>query len=223
MGYDVKGKFVEACDCEVICSCWTYLKPAKGAPHSIEPDMGSCTGLYGWTITQGTSNTVNLDGCQVVMLFQGSSCDNAAHILILIDGTATQRTELRLALDRGPWKRLIGLGAAKIAEIVDGKISIGPRRLSANIDPPDPARSIDAEASFEWASTELNDDDANSLTAMATGSAPNTVTAGQISTAPGSRGLNLLAEARSGGKSYIFDLDISAVSAMCGDFHYVHP
>jgi Protein of unknown function (DUF1326) len=223
MGYDIKGKFVEACDCEVICSCWTYLKPAKGAPHSVEPDMGSCTGLYGWTITQGTSNGVLLDGCQVLMLFQGVSCDNAAHILILIDGSAVQRAELRTALDLGPWKRLIGLGAAKVAEIVDGKISIGPKQLSADIDPPDPTRSIDVDASYDWSSTQISDTDANSLTALVTGAAPKLVTAGQISTVPGSRGLNMLAEARSGGKSYIFDLDMSAVSVMGGAFHYVHP
>jgi Protein of unknown function (DUF1326) len=223
MGYDIRGSFVEACDCEVICSCWTYLKPASGPAHSVEPDMGSCTGLYGWTISQGTSNGVPLDGCQVLMLFQGSSCENAAHLLILIDGTAAQRAELRTALDLGPWKRLIHLGAAKVAEIVDGKISIGPKQLSADIDPPDPTRSIDIDASFDWASTQISDTDAGSLTALVTGSAAKLVTAGQISTAPGSRGLNMLAEARSGGKSYIFDLDMAAVSAMRGDFHYIHP
>ncbi len=223
MGYDIRGSFVEACDCEVICSCWTYLKPHKGAAHSVEPDMGTCTGLYGWTISQGVSNGVQLDGCQVLMLFQGTSCNHAAHLLILIDGTAAQRAELRTALDIGPWKRLIGLGAAKVAEIVDGKIAIGLKQLTANIDPPDPTRTIDVDASFDWASTQITDNDPNSLTAIVTGAAPKSVTAGQISSAPGSRGLNMLAEAKSAGKSYIFDLDMAAVSAMRGDFHYVHP
>lgn len=57
MGYKLNGTFVEACDCRLMCPCWT----------DDEPDDGHCTGLFAWTLDAGsTIDGVAVGGAQVV-------------------------------------------------------------------------------------------------------------------------------------------------------------
>ena len=57
MGYLLTGEFVEACDCRLMCPCWT----------DDEPDDGHCTGLFAWTLAGGsTIDGVPVDGARVV-------------------------------------------------------------------------------------------------------------------------------------------------------------
>ena len=57
MGYLLTGQFVEACDCRLMCPCWT----------DDEPDDGHCTGLFAWTLDDGsTVDGVPVGGAQVV-------------------------------------------------------------------------------------------------------------------------------------------------------------
>ena len=57
MGYQLTGEFVEACDCRLMCPCWT----------DDEPDDGHCTGLFAWTLADGgTIDGVEVGGAQVV-------------------------------------------------------------------------------------------------------------------------------------------------------------
>jgi hypothetical protein len=51
MGYLLNGTFVEACDCRLMCPCWT----------DDEPDDGHCTGLFAWSVDTGST----VDGLQV--------------------------------------------------------------------------------------------------------------------------------------------------------------
>ena len=51
MGYLLHGTFVEACDCRLMCPCWT----------DDEPDDGHCTGLFAWSVADGST----VDGCAV--------------------------------------------------------------------------------------------------------------------------------------------------------------
>ena len=45
MGYLLNGTFVEACDCRLMCPCWT----------DDEPDDGHCTGLFAWSVDAGST------------------------------------------------------------------------------------------------------------------------------------------------------------------------
>jgi hypothetical protein len=49
--YDIKGEFVECCDCYTICPCWV----------SDIPDEDHCSGLYVWTFAKGS----RIDGIDV--------------------------------------------------------------------------------------------------------------------------------------------------------------
>lgn len=56
MRYSISGRFVEACDCRVICPCWI----------SLDPDNGSCTGFFAWRIDHGTVEDQNVAGCSAI-------------------------------------------------------------------------------------------------------------------------------------------------------------
>jgi len=57
MGYLLNGTFVEACDCRLMCPCWT----------DDEPDDGHCTGLFAWTLDAGsTIDGSPVEGARVV-------------------------------------------------------------------------------------------------------------------------------------------------------------
>jgi hypothetical protein len=75
LSYDIRGKFYEACDCEVICPCWAGLPP----------DMGTCTGLFAWHIFEGKIDGVDVRNSKVVVLSSGKSCDESKYMLVLID------------------------------------------------------------------------------------------------------------------------------------------
>jgi hypothetical protein len=57
MGYLLNGTFVEACDCRLMCPCWT----------DDEPDDGHCTGLFAWSLDIGsTIDGTDVGGARVV-------------------------------------------------------------------------------------------------------------------------------------------------------------
>ncbi len=215
MAYDVSGRFYEACDCEIICSCWA----------GFDPEMGSCTGLFAWKIEAGTVDGVSVSGSKVVILSQGNSCDDAKHMLVLIDATVPQRNALKAAIRSGPWGAVIKAAAASPAtspEFVDANISIGANKLTAQ--KLTATRSIDVEANYAFTSAQISDSALTRLIAKVTGNASSTVDVGSIETSVDGIGLNMLAEVKEPGlPGYIFDLDVTRVTAMRGKFHYVQP
>ena len=74
MAYSLSGEFFEACDCDVVCSCWA----------GVPPVMGTCTGLFAWHITTGVVDAVDVSGCSAMLLFNGLGA------LLLIGGFAVQ-------------------------------------------------------------------------------------------------------------------------------------
>jgi hypothetical protein len=58
MGYEIRGRFFEACDCSVPCPCW----------FEQDPDEGECTGLIAWHVERGVVNGFDVSGLSVVSL-----------------------------------------------------------------------------------------------------------------------------------------------------------
>jgi len=60
MGYALRGRFFEACDCSVPCPCW----------FEQEPDEDECTGLIAWHVERGEINGFDVSGLTAVSLSQ---------------------------------------------------------------------------------------------------------------------------------------------------------
>ncbi len=221
MAYDLSGVFYEACDCEVICSCWAGLPP----------EMGSCTGLFVWQIGTGKVNGVKVDGSKVVVMSSGKSCDISKYMLILIDGIP----ELESAfLEPGAWHDVFQAQSfaadtqrfTQAAHVtIDSKND--NRTIGISVTSIDKPLVTQAKLNFTVKPVTMTGENAGKpiaeqlLIDRVVGTADDrTVSVGVVDTPikPIENGLNLLADIPN---VYRFDLDISRVTAMRGKFHYV--
>jgi Protein of unknown function (DUF1326) len=250
--YDIKGNFYEACDCEVICSCWA----------EVDPDMGSCTGLFVWEITAGNINGVSAVGDKLMVITSGISCSNSQHTLVLIDIAGSDPADVRYqamlkAYKTSPWSgvvvssvALIDDAPAKISTIytpVTGaaratwSLTAIPKRANNH---PDFAKNgsfivgVNSEIRDGITLTSANSTDLaykvvgqspalKIITVGVARSLPTSPATSATATLPNSAdGLNILADMKEPNPSiatYNFDLDISDVTVMKGEFRYVTP
>jgi hypothetical protein len=81
MPYELRGRFLEACDCSVPCPCW----------FQQDPDEDECTGLIAWQVEEGTINGFDVSGLAIVSLSQhGGHRDHPEHaeVALVIDPAA---------------------------------------------------------------------------------------------------------------------------------------
>lgn len=85
MDYTISGRFVEACDCAVMCPCWL----------DDDPDEGHCTGLIAWRIGDGSDGSAEIDGFDVtgrtvvsVTVHSGNRRGSSAATVLFVDSGA---------------------------------------------------------------------------------------------------------------------------------------
>src|SRR5947207_2259001 len=57
MGYQLEGRLLEVCNCEVLCPCWI----------GEDADNGTCDSVQAWHIDQGTIDGVDVSGRTVAI------------------------------------------------------------------------------------------------------------------------------------------------------------
>jgi hypothetical protein len=79
--YDLRGQFFEVCDCYTICPCWL----------DQPPDDGRCTGVFCWSIDQGTIGDHDVADRRVVSVsFHAGHRDAGGQVVTLfVDDGAT--------------------------------------------------------------------------------------------------------------------------------------
>lgn len=90
MGYELRGRFFEACDCSVPCPCW----------FEQDPDDDECTGLIAWHIERGAINGYDVSGLSVVSLSQhGGNRERPQHLhmALVVDERADDGQYLALS------------------------------------------------------------------------------------------------------------------------------
>jgi hypothetical protein len=225
--YDLKGKFYEACDCEIICPCWA----------GVPPDMGSCTGLFVWHIFEGKIDGVDVRNSKVVVLSSGKSCDESKYMLVLIDSKHSDKIQAAFE-SPGAWKDVFCLqpdiNAVQRFTQPDATITIEGDHLSATIaDPTNTNNNIKTLASVDFIDKPVHlvgSPNGHVLVDRVVGIAKNrSVQVGAVTSPtkqhPDRNGLNLLADIldpTTHKPLYTFDLDISRVTAMRGHFRYKH-
>ena len=249
MSYDVQGTFYEACDCEIICSCWA----------GIDPEMGQCTGLWAWEIDQLVADTekkklqiadgVDVRGCKVVVLSNGSSCDDAINKLVIIDvrnasNKAAAYTALGEALIKmdGAWLQVFDQTVKTInTGVIEANIDISSVKGVANISVSEPINNASAKVKHAISNNGFATEKGEATTQITGTSRMVKAVLGEYANSPSvtdklidvghaaqlnGDGLNLLAEVlpdtTKGTLGYTFDLDIVRASAARGKFHYVH-
>jgi hypothetical protein len=57
MGYEIEGRLLEVCTCNVLCPCWV----------GEDPDNKTCDTTIAWGIERGTIDGVNVDGLTIAV------------------------------------------------------------------------------------------------------------------------------------------------------------
>lgn len=88
MAYELRGQFLEACDCHVMCPCW----------FDQDPDEDSCTGMVAWYVEQGVIDGVDVSGLAVVSVSHhgGHRRGARARVALFTDERATDEQERAL-------------------------------------------------------------------------------------------------------------------------------
>ena len=111
MGWQVAGRSMELCSCNMLCPCW--LGPEG------KPDQGWCGGALGFDIQRGSSDGVDLGGTKVALTAEWPGNffgGNGTARLYVDDGaSAEQRRELEAIFSGKKGGLLEGLWGAVIS------------------------------------------------------------------------------------------------------------
>jgi hypothetical protein len=221
VAYNLIGEFYEACDCELICPCWA----------GIAPDMGSCTGLFAWEIQHGNVEGMDVSGSKVVVLSSGKSCDDSQNMLVLVDSSFNAALSSAFD-DPGPWHDVFTAQSFSIATRSTQQANISIKEIGKTISISVVADSIitKAELSFTVQPVQIEGVLGGTLliNRVVGSDFRKDVKVGIVDTPadPSQNGLNLLADILDPNDHsllYTFDLDVSRVTAVRGNFHYVNP
>ena len=58
MPYQLEGRLLEVCTCNVLCPCWV----------GEDPDGGTCDGTLAWRVDKGSVDGVDVSGRTIVIL-----------------------------------------------------------------------------------------------------------------------------------------------------------
>ena len=81
VAYELRGQFLEACDCHVMCPCW----------FEEDPDEDSCTGFMAWYVEKGVVDGVDVSGLTAISVshHEGHRGRSKMRVAFFVDEWAT--------------------------------------------------------------------------------------------------------------------------------------
>lgn len=115
MAYQLRGQFLEACDCHVMCPCW----------FEEHPEDDECTGLIAWQVEAGTIGDVDVSGLTTVSVSHhgGHRRDGHARVALFVDDQASDEQRDALA---DAFSGKLGGPLADLAEITQSVDQVEP-------------------------------------------------------------------------------------------------
>ncbi|HEX5078671.1 MAG TPA: DUF1326 domain-containing protein, partial [Geminicoccaceae bacterium] len=88
MTYDLEGRLLEVCDCNVLCPCWI----------GEDPDNGTCQSALAYHIDKGSIDGVDVSGrtCAVAAFIPGNVLAGNLRVIRYVDDGATPEQEAAL-------------------------------------------------------------------------------------------------------------------------------
>ena len=109
--YQLEGRLLEVCSCDVLCPCWV----------GRDPDGGTCDAAVGWHIDSGTIQGVDVSGLTIALSahIPGNILKGNWQALLYVDDKATQeQQDALLAVFTGKLGGPIADTASLIGEVV---------------------------------------------------------------------------------------------------------
>src|SRR5438105_15646919 len=80
--YQLDGRLLEVCSCDVLCPCWV----------GADPDGGTCDAAVGWHIDSGSIQGVDVSGLTIAISahIPGNIVQGNWRVLVSVDENATR-------------------------------------------------------------------------------------------------------------------------------------
>jgi hypothetical protein len=111
MAYDIEGRLLEVCTCNVLCPCWV----------GEDPDGGTCDSSFGWAVDRGTVEGIDVSGLTLGLSVHipGNVFDGNWRAVVYIDDRSTEaQQEALLKVFTGQLGGPIADIAALIGEVI---------------------------------------------------------------------------------------------------------
>jgi hypothetical protein len=107
MSYQLEGRLLEVCTCNVLCPCWV----------GEDPDGGTCDGTLAWHVDKGTVSGVDVSGRTIVILchIPGNILKGNWNVRIYVDDKASSAQKDALV---NVWTGKLGGPVADLAKLV---------------------------------------------------------------------------------------------------------
>jgi hypothetical protein len=113
MAYQLEGRLLEVCTCNILCPCWV----------GEDPDGGVCEGVLAWHCDAGTINGTDVSGRTLVLLahIPGNVLEGNWRVVVYVDDGANDEQQQAL-LD--VWTGKLGGPVADLAQLVGEVIAV---------------------------------------------------------------------------------------------------
>jgi hypothetical protein len=113
MAYQLEGRLLEVCTCNILCPCWV----------GEDPDGGTCDGLFAWHFDKGSVNGTDVTGRTFGWIghIPGNILEGNWRIVVFLDEDVTDEQEQAL-LD--VWTGKLGGPIADLAQLIGEVVSI---------------------------------------------------------------------------------------------------
>jgi len=111
MAYQLEGRLLEVCDCNVLCPCWI----------GEDPDNGTCDAIMAWQVDKGTVDGVDVSGLTLALLphIPGNILQGNWKVAMFVDDAATdEQQEALLNVFTGQLGGPVADFAALVGEVV---------------------------------------------------------------------------------------------------------
>jgi hypothetical protein len=106
MGYNLQGRILEVCTCDILCPCWV----------GEDPDGGICESVEGYHVDEGVIDGVEVSGLTIGILshIPGNILAGNFRVVIFIDDKATSEQQEALY---NVWTGKLGGPLADVAQL----------------------------------------------------------------------------------------------------------
>ena len=113
MSYQLEGRLLEGCNCNVLCPCWV----------GEDPDNGTCDGALAWHVDAGTIDGTDVSGHTIVILthIPGNILKGNWRVRVYIDDQATAEQKDALL---NVWTGKLGGPVADMAQLVGEVVAV---------------------------------------------------------------------------------------------------
>jgi hypothetical protein len=113
VAYELEGRILEVCDCNVLCPCWV----------GEDPDPGTCDAIVAWHIDRGTIGSVDVSGRTLAALgfIPGNILQGNWKVAVIVDDGATPAQQEALLQ---VWTGQLGGPVADLAQLIGEVVAV---------------------------------------------------------------------------------------------------